>query len=216
MIKFDSILVEKEGFKVLDRLDLHIQVGECVVLTGPSGAGKSSVLKSVMGALPVNDGTVYVGGRELALDSVQDIRSLVAFIGQEPVMGAEIVRDALLLPYSFKSNAGKHPDEKKILELLEAVSLDKSILDKKTAIISGGEKQRIAIVRALLMKKPIILADEFTSALDPVSKSKVIELLKLSGKTILSVSHDSDWITACSRIVKIENGTVIREGGTVT
>ncbi len=211
MIKLDNVIVEKSGAKILRGVDLHIMKGESVVLTGASGAGKSSIMRVIIGALPVSTGSVYVNDIELNSDNLHKVRNLIAYIGQEPVMGAEFVRDALLLPFSFERNIDNVPSNSRISELLSSVNLSDGILSKRSVDISGGERQRISIVRALLLDKHIIFADELTSALDPESKQKVISLLMNGEYTIVSVSHDEHWIKNCDRVVTIKNGLV--DGG---
>jgi len=211
VIKLENITVERNETQILNSVDLNIMKGECVVLTGPSGGGKTSILKTLAGALSPDSGVVTVDGVELSAASAPSIRSKIAFIGQEPVMGAEIVRDALLMPFEFDVHKGACPNDDYIGELLASVGLDREILNKKSSDISGGQKQRIAIIRALLLSKSIILADEFTSALDPGCKQQVIDLLLNGDNTILSVSHDRDWMSQCGRIIKVDGGKIAGE-----
>ena len=168
----------------------------------------------MVGALPTTSGSVRVDGLELSADTVAEIRARIAFIGQEPVLGAEKVCDALLLPFHFKAHCGKKPSDERIFQLLERLHLSSNILDKPSKRISGGEKQRIAVIRALLLNKTIFLADEITSALDPESKAAVMAELFRPEITLLSVSHDPDWINACDRIVEIQNAALKEAGHT--
>jgi len=205
MIKFENITLKVHRQTLLDDTSLHIANGNKVVVRGPSGCGKSSLLKCVVGALPIVGGSVRVDDQELTADTVAEVRSRIAFIGQEPVLGAEIVRDALLLPFTYKAHSGNRPADEQILQGLEHLHLSRDILDKPCKHISGGEKQRIAILRALLLNKTIFLADEVTSALDPESKAAVMAELFRPNITLLSISHDPNWINACDRIITIEN-----------
>ena len=101
------------------------------------------------------------------------------------------------------------PPEERIKETLEKLRLKNDILDKDSSVVSGGEKQRIAIARSLLQNKSVFLADEITSALDAESKKAVLELFKKEQFTMISVSHDPDWFGICSRFIKIDNGEII-------
>lgn len=157
----------------------------------------------------MSGGRIRVNDLELSEKTVAAIRSRIAFIGQEPVLGAGTVREALLLPFSFKAHQGAVPQDNLIFQTLEKLRLDRSILDKPCKRISGGEKQRIAIGRALLLNKMIFFADEITSALDPESKAAVITALFRPEITLLSVSHDPDWIQACGRIIDIKNEKLV-------
>lgn len=206
MITFDNISIRMHRQTLLDDATLHIAGGEKVVVRGASGSGKSSLLKSVVGALPEATGSVSVDGVKLSPETVADIRTRIAFIGQEPVLGAERVRDAILLPFTFKAHSTELPAESRIIQLLARLHLSETILGKPCARISGGEKQRIAILRALLLEKTIFLADEITSALDPESRAAVMTELFRPEITLLSVSHDPEWINTCNRVIEIKNG----------
>jgi putative ABC transport system ATP-binding protein len=204
MISFKNITLNVHRQTLFDRTSLDIASGDKTVIRGASGSGKSSLLKCTVGALPTDDGSVCVDGLVLSADTVAAIRSRIAFIGQEPVLGADNVRDALLLPFHFKAHSGTTPTDERISRLMERLHLSSDILEKPCKRISGGEKQRIAILRALLLNKSIFLADEVTSALDPESKAAVMNELFRPEITLLSVSHDPEWINACGRIITIE------------
>ncbi len=209
MIGFDNITLQVHRQTLFDGACLHIGSGDKVVVRGVSGSGKSSLLKCAVGALPLAGGSVRVGDLALSADTVADIRARIAFIGQEPVLGAENVREALLLPFHFKAHSDNLPNDGQISQLLGRLHLPNGILDKPCKRISGGEKQRIAILRALLLNKTIFLADEVTSALDPESKAAVMAELFRPEITLLSVSHDPEWVNACDRIIEIANHQLI-------
>ena len=209
MIEFENILLKIHRQTLLDGASLHLAEGNKVVIRGISGSGKSSLLKCAVGAFPRVGGSVRIAGMELSADTVADIRARIAFIGQEPVLGAEKIRDALLLPFTFKAHGDNPPTDERISKLLERLHLSSNILDKPSKRISGGEKQRIAILRALLLNKTIFLADEVTAALDPESKAAVMDELFRPDITLLSVSHDPEWIKACDRVVEISNHQLI-------
>ena len=211
MIHFNNITLQVHRQVLLKDTSLLIEDGDKVVICGPSGCGKSSLLKAVIGAIPLADGTIQVDQTNLAAETVSDIRSSIAYIGQEPVLGAERVREALLLPFTYKAHRHLHPDEQTIAATIRQLHLSQEILDKPCARISGGEKQRIAIARALLLNKTIFLTDEITSALDPESKQAVMQKLLHSDITLLSVSHDPDWIQSCARTITIADFQLMEE-----
>jgi putative ABC transport system ATP-binding protein len=204
MIGFENIQLRIHGDTLLDGAGLRVSSDDKVVVRGPSGCGKSSLLKCAVGVLPISEGSIHIDGLILGAETVGAIRARIAFIGQEPMLGADRVREAILLPFTYRAHHGNRPTEEEILRLLERLHLSPDILGKSCKRISGGEKQRIAIVRALLLGKTIFLADEATSALDPDSKRAVMAELFQPGTTLLSVSHDPDWIETCSRVVEID------------
>jgi putative ABC transport system ATP-binding protein len=205
VIRIKNITLQAHQQILLEDTNLHIAVGDKLVMHGASGCGKSSLLKCVIGTLPLTAGTVQVDGLTLSAETVTEIRGRIAYIGQEPTLGAPRVQEALLLPFSFKAHRHNHPSQERIHELLERLHLAPDILEKPSAQISGGEKQRIAIARALLLDKSIFLADEITSALDSDSRSAVIKELFRPDITLLSISHDPVWIEKAERKIEIQN-----------
>jgi putative ABC transport system ATP-binding protein len=210
MVRFDDVTVRYGELPIIRNVTLSIQEHERVVFYGRSGSGKSTVLITIVGAHIPTSGTVYLNETAVDRRSVHAVRRSVAFIGQEPVLGAEKIRDALLLPFTYRANRGKAPSEQQILKTLSSLQLDDGILDKEASQVSGGEKQRIAIARALLLDKRLFLLDEITSALDIESKRAVLRLFESAGHTIISVSHDPDWFAICSRFIKIEKGEIVK------
>ena len=213
MIKLKSITFRDADKKVLNGIDLLVELQQKVVLTGPSGSGKSSILKIIVGAMIPENGVYEYENEAVSFNNIFKVRSKIAFVGQEPILGEEIVQDALLLPFKYKQNREMKPDLKKVHELMRRFSLDPEILKQDVAKLSGGEKQRLAIIRALLLNKKVFLLDEVTSALDSVSKQAVIHELSKPEYTVLSVSHDPEWIKQCDHILVVEKGRVLDSVG---
>jgi putative ABC transport system ATP-binding protein len=208
MVRFDKVTVEYDGEVIIKDVSFHIHKNEKVVFYGKSGSGKTTILTTTVGAHIPTGGKVYFNGEPVNPKNILQVRKDIAFIGQEPVLGAEKIRESLLLPFSYRVNRGKIPSEDKISKILEELHLKEDILSKDASVVSGGEKQRIAVARALLQEKRVFLLDEVTSALDPESKHAVLDLFRKEGYTIISVSHDPDWFDICSAFIKVENGRV--------
>jgi len=208
MIKFKNITVQTQDHLILDRVSFDIAQGEKVVFFGPSGSGKTTILMTLIGAAVPTMGTVWFDGEPLTVQSLPRLRQTMAFICQEPVLGAPGAREALLLPFSFRANRTRMPSEKQIQQVLDDLLLPSEILAKQTSVLSGGEKQRLAVARALLLEKTFFVLDEITSALDPQSRRAVLELFRQPELTLISVSHDPEWLTLCTRFFKVEEGRV--------
>lgn len=176
------------------------------MLCGKSGSGKSSLLRTLLGLHPLKSGTIYFQEKPLTPVSVQTIRSCTAYIGQEPMLGAENVREALLLPFQFKAHRDHRPKEAQLIEVLQRLQLPADILNQESNRISGGEKQRIALARGLLLGKKLYLLDEVTSALDAESKQVVFDVFSDPQLTVLSVAHDPEWLERCDIIFELETG----------
>jgi putative ABC transport system ATP-binding protein len=226
MIRFDNISIHAQSHQILDGVSFEIAQGDRAVFFGPSGSGKTTILMCLIGGVVPTAGTVRFDGEVLSAQTLPQMRREVAFIGQEPMLGATEVREALLLPFTFRANRDRTPSEERVRQVLESLLLPPDILHKQTAVISGGEKQRLAVARALLLEKTIFVLDEVTSALDPQSRRAVMGLFTHPELTLLSVSHDPRWLALGNRFFKVEAGRVteystppvfhetVRQGGT--
>jgi len=209
IITFQNVNLRIQQKKILDRINLKIFQNERVAIFGKSGSGKSTLLKMIVGGYVPTTGKILFRQTPVSAQTIGGVRQSVAFIGQEPVIGAETVRAGLLLPFHYQANAHLFPADSLVEQTLRNLELSADILNQKVNSISGGEKQRIAIARSLLLKKDIFLLDEITSALDAESKAAVLKLLCLDNKyTILSVTHDQEWLRHCQRFIEIEAGHI--------
>ncbi len=208
MIRFENVAIERGGKLLLEDISFHIEAGEKVGVKGPSGSGKSTLLLALLGAFPLSRGRIFFREKPVTPKTIREVRSAMAYIGQEPVLGAEGVREAILLPFDFKANHDLMPTEGRLREALSRVGLSPEILDSRCAVVSGGEKQRIAIARALLLARKVFLADEVTSALDPRSREAILEIFSDPAFTVFSVAHDAEWLCRCHRILAIEGGRI--------
>lgn len=206
MITLTDVTISRNGSKLIEHATLQLARGEKAAICGRSGCGKSSLLTAIAGCFIPDNGRICVNGIDLNPAGIMQIRHEIAFITQEPVMGADTVREALLLPFTFHANRSRQPEQAAITARLEQLQLDENIIDKPCSVISGGEKQRIAIARALLLDKSIFLLDEVTSALDPVSREPVLKIFSDPAISVLSVSHDPQWLEMQHRVYCIADG----------
>jgi putative ABC transport system ATP-binding protein len=162
-----------------------------------------------MGVYPPCEGEILFNETPVDSKTIGQVRTALSYIAQEPLLGTETVEEALYLPFTFKANRDRKPDRKTVIQTLHTLQLDEDILMADSSTLSGGEKQRITIARALLLGKEVFILDEVTSALDPESKQAVLSLFSDDAFTILSVSHDPDWFTICDTIIDVGDGKIL-------
>ncbi len=197
-IDIDNLTVTVDVNPVFSGLCLRLPPGRKMTLVGRSGCGKSTLLRCLLGFVPFTHGSIHIFGQELTADSVWQLRTRMAYVAQEPEMTAGRVRDFLEHPFTFAGNRHLRNNLAEVPTLLDRLLLSQALLDKEISSLSGGEKQRIALLSALLLDRAILLLDEASSALDPAAKQAVIELLRArQALTVLSVSHDQEWM-GCS------------------
>jgi ATP-binding cassette subfamily B protein len=205
------------GEPVLDGLDLHIRPGERVGIVGPSGAGKSTLLAVMQRLYPVDRGRVLIDGSDVAALSRESIRRAIAVVPQD----ISLFHRSILENIRYgRPDAG----DDAVMAAARAACCEEFIADlpegfatlagERGVLLSAGQKQRIAIARALLVDAPIILLDEATSALDVESEIAVQRAFTAlaSGRTVVAVAHRLSTIAGFDRIVVLEDGRIVEDG----
>lgn len=185
---------------VLDGLDLSVGKGDFIIIRGASGSGKSTILRLICRLQTPNFGTVLFRGEPVETISPAQLRSSICYVPQVPVMVDGTVAENLLLPFSFAVNRSILKPSDTVIELmLERFYLGDVSPGQSAQKLSVGQKQRLALMRALLTGPELLLLDEPTSALDRESAAMVfsiIERLNLDeGKSVITVTH-SDYSPA--------------------
>ncbi|SPC38338.1 ABC transporter ATP-binding protein [Latilactobacillus fuchuensis] len=176
---------------ILKSLDLMVASGEYVTLTGPSGSGKSTLLKLIASLLTPTSGTIQLDDSQIETIAPSEYRKRVSYCFQQPTLFGETVADNLNFPFEIRQLPVDHD---LILERLQQVGLTALYLTKQVTALSGGEKQRVALIRNLLFKPEVLLLDEVTTGLDAANKAIVDQLItdynEIEGVTVISVTHD--------------------------
>jgi peptide/nickel transport system ATP-binding protein len=208
---------------VLEDIDLKLRSGRTVALVGESGSGKSTLARVITGLLPPAQGRVLFKGEALspALKSRKrkDLQRL-QMIYQMPdtaLNPRQKIRKIIGRPLKFYFNYGRRQQESRILELLEQIELPADYIDRYPTELSGGEKQRICIARALAAQPDLIICDEVTSALDQLVAEGILKLLlDLQRKlqvSYLFITHDLATVKAIAdEIVVMLNGRIVEKG----
>jgi phospholipid/cholesterol/gamma-HCH transport system ATP-binding protein len=197
MIEFRNVSKAFDDDVVLQRVSFKIARGETKIILGASGSGKSTILKLILGLIRPDDGQIFIEGEDITQINERDlvhVRRRIGMVFQE---------GALFDSLSVRENVGYRLDEESklseeeidliVLRLLGFVGLEEAI-EKMPSELSGGMKRRVGIARALVGTPKVILYDEPTAGLDPITKRTIVELMiklrDLEGVTSVFVTHD--------------------------
>lgn len=205
---------------VLRGLDLQVQPGQYIALVGPSGCGKSTTIALLERFYNPLAGGVFVDGREISSLNVNDYRSFIALVSQEPTLYAGTIRENILLGATDPSVVTDAQidgvcREANIYEFIMSLPDGfNTVVGSKGTLLSGGQKQRIAIARALIRDPKILLLDEATSALDSESEHVVQAALDRAakGRTTIAVAHRLSTIAKADCIYVFEKGVIVERG----
>lgn len=217
MIKFENVVKKYSKDKALDGINLEVHHGEFISLVGLSGAGKTTLLKLIIGEEHIDGGKIFIDDVDISRVRKSDLPYLRRKIGM-------VFQDIKLLPrrtafenIAFAMEVCGHrmeKIEKEVPKILELVGLE----HKSNSFpheMSGGEKQRIAIARALSHRPVLLLADEPTGNLDEVNAGDVLDLLlKINqlGTTVILATHAADLVNKIKkRVITIEDGRITME-----
>lgn len=219
MIEIKGVTKSFGSLQVLKGIDLRIEKGEIVSIVGPSGAGKTTLLQ-ILGTLDKPDsGSVVVDGIEtstLSTNKLSEFRNMhLGFVFQFHQLLPEFTAiENIMIPAYI---AGMKPKEtrSRAEELLEFMGLSDRATHKPNEL-SGGEKQRVAVARALMNNPAVILADEPSGSLDSKNKEELhklfFELRDKFGQTFVIVTHDETLATLTDRTIHLKDGRIVGEG----
>jgi len=190
----------------LEDFSLEVAAGQKILMTGPSGCGKSTLLKCFLGLAAPKSGSVAISGQPLTPTTVWGLRRQIAYVGQEPDIGRGMVRQVVERPFHYRANHHLLKNLDRLDELMDMFALGGDLLNKNVSRLSGGEKQRLALIVAILLDRPILLLDEPTSALDARSRATLSEYLQSQANlTALVVTHDAGCFPFADSIVQLQS-----------
>ncbi|MEV7805328.1 ABC transporter ATP-binding protein [Microbispora sp. NPDC088329] len=205
------------GPPLFDDLDLDIPSGARIGLVGQSGGGKSTLTRLLLRLMDIDQGRILIGGQDIARLRQADLRSLIAYVPQEPAMFHRSVRDNLAFarPGATEAEILRAARAAHVTEFVESLpdGFD-TLVGERGVKLSGGQRQRIALARAILRDAPILLLDEATSALDSESEILVQEALwqLMQDRTALVVAHRLSTVVRMDRLVVLNRGRVVEQG----
>ncbi len=217
MIKLEGITKNFGSLQVLKGIDLTIEPKEVVSIVGPSGAGKTTLLQ-IMGTLDKPDsGSIFFNGKEIQRLNENELSTFrnrhIGFIFQFHQLLPEFTALENVMIPAFIAGTSKKEAERQALEILKLLGLSDRTQHKPNEL-SGGEKQRVAVARALINKPEVILADEPSGSLDTHNKEELhqlfFDLRDRLGQTFVIVTHDEGLAQLTDRTIHLTDGKIIR------
>ncbi|MFG6196092.1 ABC transporter ATP-binding protein [Nonomuraea sp. JJY05] len=217
-VRFERVRFAHDGAAPLfEGLDLDIPSGTKIGLVGQSGGGKTTLTRLLLRLMDVDAGRILIGGQDITRLRQADLRSLIAYVPQEPAMFHRSVRDniAFARPGASDAEILAAARAAHVTEFAESLpdGFD-TLVGERGVKLSGGQRQRLALARAILRDAPILLLDEATSALDSESELLVQEALwhLMRDRTALVVAHRLSTVVRMDRLVVLNRGRIVEQG----
>lgn len=216
-IRFEEVVFEAGGRRLLDRITLTIPQGATIGITGPTGSGKSLLISLLPRALDPTSGRVRIGGRDVREYALSDLRGLIGIAPQEPVLFSETLAENLAFGLDqhqeetilWASNIAHLHDD-----VLTFPMQYGTLLGERGVTLSGGQRQRAAIGRALARRPRILILDDTLAAVDTQTEAAILAKLKpvLDRCTTILVSHRAATLRQADTVIVLENGCVTAQG----
>ncbi|HFE0925821.1 TPA: ABC transporter ATP-binding protein [Streptococcus agalactiae] len=207
----------EEEKEILHGISLNIKEGTTVAFVGPSGSGKSTLAKLIAGYWDITEGNINIGGYNLNEIPLKQLYSLTAFVSQDNFLFNESIRENIRMGNPSASDKEVEDIAKKsgchdfIMKMEHGYD---TVVGSSGSHVSGGERQRISIARAMLKNAPIVILDEATSYIDPENEVIIKQALSklIKDKTVIIIAHRLSTITDAEQIFLIENGELVSYG----
>lgn len=215
-VDIDAVTVEISGARVVEDISLRADSGRFVGLVGPNGSGKSTVLRCVYRALRPTAGAVRLGGDDLSAMTARESARRLAALPQEATAefdftAAEVVAMGRL-PHQSALARASDDDRRACAAALEATGTG-HLADRGFLTLSGGEKQRVLIARALAQRPRVLVLDEPTNHLDIAQQLDILSLIGTSGPTVLTALHDLNLAALhCDLLYVVDGGRIVASG----
>lgn len=212
ILELKNITYRADNTDILNGISLDINERECISIVGASGSGKSTLLKLCSDLIPLGNGEILYKGESYNTYNPLDLRRKISYCVQSAYLFGETVYDNLEFPFVVRN---EEVDKDRIIYLLKRFNLDEDFLTKDINSLSGGEKQRVSLIRNLVYIPEVLLLDEATSALDAANATVVEEIVKElnnKGVTVIWITHSLEQSeNIFSKRIIMEAGKVIKE-----
>lgn len=192
ILGLEEVSYSHEGKEILKSINLEVKKGDCLSIVGSSGSGKSTLLRLIADLISPTQGNIYFEDQSYRSYAPTVLRKKISYCLQLPTLFGTYVKENLIFPFEVRK---EQVDKARIDTLLDTFQLERALIDKPVCNLSGGEKQRIAMIRNLLYEPEILLLDEATSALDLENAQRVeayVKALNQRGVTVLWVTHQKE------------------------
>ena len=217
-VRFERVTFAHAGARPLfEELDLAVPSGSRIGLVGRSGGGKTTLTRLLLRMTDIDTGRILIGGQDISRLRQADLRSLIAYVPQDPAMFHRSLRDniAFARPDATDAEIRRAAEAAHVTEFADALSEGfDTMVGERGIKLSGGQRQRVALARAILRDAPILLLDEATSALDSESEILVQEALwrLMEGRTALVVAHRLSTVATMDRLIVLDHGRIVEQG----
>ena len=213
-----SFTYPNSDFKTIDTISLKINEGELICFVGPSGAGKTTLVDLILGVLSPNEGQISISGKA-PLSTIQEWQGAIAYVPQDVTIVNGTVLDNIALGFDVENL-----DENEVWRSLKMAELDSYVrnlpdglntkVGERGTKISGGQRQRLGIARALLTNPKLLVLDEATSSLDGQTESDISNSIQeLKGKvTVITIAHRLSTARNADKVVYLESGRIVYQG----
>jgi ATP-binding cassette subfamily C protein CydC len=212
-----SFAYRAEDGLVLDQISLDVAAGSWVAVVGPSGSGKSTLAHLILRFWDPTSGEIRIGGHNIRHYALDDLRGMVGVVAQDTHIFADTLRHNLLLarPDAAEAEIAQALERAQLAELVDGLprGLD-TWVGEQGLRLSGGERQRLAIARTLLKNAPILLLDEPTANLDPITEQALLAAIHelMRGRTVLTISHRLIAMERMDEILVLDHGRIVERG----
>jgi len=216
-VTFKNVFFKYDNTMVLEDINLDVKAGEILALVGMSGGGKTSLVNLIPRLYDVTEGSILIDGIDIRKASISSLRNQIAIVTQDPILFNDTIRNNI----AYGNHNASNKDIERVAKAAYAYNFIQRLPDKFDASIgelggrlSGGEKQRICIARALLKDAPILILDEATSSLDSEAETLVQKALEnlMRGRTTFVIAHRLSTISYAQRIIVVVGGKIVEEG----
>jgi iron complex transport system ATP-binding protein len=218
LLRARATTVRLGGSPVVEQADVTLHAGELVALVGPNGAGKTTLIRALAGLLPA-DGEIMLGERRLETMTGRERARAVAYLPQGHVFHWPMQVGAIVAlgrhPHMDPFSAPSPADRAAVRHAMQRTAIE-AFASRPVTTLSGGERARVALARALATEAPLLLADEPTASLDPRHQLVVMELLRRAardGGAVLAILHDLTLAARfADRVLVMDNGRIVADG----